>query len=117
MPNFTNDERIGFNFDFDLFYKAQHRAEMRDVAINDLYDYKLNEALNEEKVFATLEDDYEVVSAFFPQIMRALREMDKAAAGDEIAKDAVFNALGQIKGNLERILREQAATEYDERME
>lgn len=83
----------------------------REKLYDDLLEYKLNEALNNEQVFETLDHDYEIVQAYKGQIMRALRNLDGAIKGDQISRDAVFTALSQMQDNLERILKIQAESE------
>lgn len=112
--NLTRAEQAAFNADFNRVFAAEHAAAKRDEAVEDSLDYKLNEALNDESIFATLDHGYEVVSAYHGNIMRALRNLDAAIKGDQVARDAVFTALSQMQDNIKRVLRDESEKEYDD---
>lgn len=83
----------------------------RKKLVEDAYQRKLNEALNDIQEFESLDSGYEICSMNSGQIQRALRNLDAAVAGEEYAREAVFTALGYIMQSLKAVLMEEADTE------
>jgi len=106
-------------------------AYQKEEAIDALVKFKLDEVLNNETLFDTLDQNYEVIDK--GQVMRALRELDDAIkyfnraclsvsgviplGAARIPVDAVFTALSNIQQNLLRAVRHEAEEEYKNRFE
>ncbi len=110
-------ESNAFNAELNAYFRKEQQADARDEAVNDALKYRMNEALTDEAIFETLDQGYEVVSAYKSQVMSALLHLDDARKGKPEAMTAVLDALKQMKDNIERVLRDEAEAEYDGRME
>jgi len=122
MPDLTRSESIAFNADLNRYYAEEEAAEKRRVAIDDLIAFKTEEALNDQKVFDTLDDDYEVIDR--GQVMRALRSLDAAIKDFNVSQelgltiernniDSVFTAISNIQNNFTEAVKHEAETEYE----
>lgn len=96
----------------------------KDEAIQNAIEHMTEEYLNDETLFRTLDDDYEIIDR--GQVMRALRSLDEAIRTYEFilsggsrssSIDAVFTALSNIQAKFNSAIEHEATEDYEGRME
>lgn len=85
-----------------------HYVTLREQLVEQDYQHRLHEALNDIGTFEDLDSGYEICLMNSGQIQRALRNLDDAIAGKGYAQDAVFTALNYVMSSLKTVLREEA---------
>lgn len=81
---------------------------LREKLVEQDYQHRLHEALNDISIFEDLDSGYEICAMNSGQIQRALRNLKDATDGKGHAQDAVFTALGYVMSSLKTVLREEA---------
>lgn len=81
---------------------------LREQLVEQDYQHRLHEALNDIGTFEDLDSGYEICLMNSGQIQRALRNLKDATDGKGHAQDAVFTALGYVMESLKTVLREEA---------
>jgi cell division FtsZ-interacting protein ZapD len=114
MNNLARAEQIAFHTDLNRYMRQQDEAERVRQAAEDLYQ----QSLNDEPLFRTLDDDWEIIEREAVQRMirnldAAIKEISRGGLVDCPHLDAITTELNQMQTNLYAACKAEAGDKHD----